>query len=273
MDKEMLLSHRCRFSASHYYYVNDWAEAKNIQVFGKAANPNGHGHNYLLEVTVKGEVDPVTGMVMNIHDLKEIVSNITAELDHKNLNKEVLYFETHLPTPENICRYLWDKISEKLSLAELASIRAWEDEFTSAELREKVTFTNNYHFSAAHRLHTPLLSQSENENLYGKCANPKGHGHNYTVDVTVTGTPDPVTGMAVDRKCLDDAVHQMLIKPWDHRNLNEEIEELIGSVPTGENLVKLAWEKLNHALGEGMLQSVKIGETPNAFFEYRGEEA
>ncbi len=117
------------FSASHRYYRDEWPEEENRRVFGACAYPNGHGHNYLLEVTVQGPVDPVTGMVINLVDLKTVVEDVLAEFDHKHLNKDMDYFRDRIPTTENLATTLWERIEGRLPPpARLAGIRLHEDE-------------------------------------------------------------------------------------------------------------------------------------------------
>ncbi len=124
------------FSASHRYYRDEWPEEKNRRVFGACAYPNGHGHNYLLEVTVDGPVDPVTGMVINLVDLKAVVEEVLEEFDHKHLNKDMAYFRERIPTSENLAVTLWGLIERRLTApARLARLRLHEDEDLSVEYR------------------------------------------------------------------------------------------------------------------------------------------
>jgi 6-pyruvoyltetrahydropterin/6-carboxytetrahydropterin synthase len=117
------------FSASHRYHRPEWSDEENRRVFGACANPNGHGHNYLLEVTVDGPIDPVTGMVINLVDVKMVVESVLEEFDHKNLNYDTGYFEQRIPTTENLATVLWDLIVERLpGSARLGAIRLHEDE-------------------------------------------------------------------------------------------------------------------------------------------------
>jgi 6-pyruvoyltetrahydropterin/6-carboxytetrahydropterin synthase len=130
-----------------------------------------------------------------------------------------------------------------------------------------VKLTRRYRFSASHRLDTQALSADENRKLYGKCNNPYGHGHDYVIDVTVAGSPDE-SGQIVGREALDTLVAQRVLARFDHRNLNVDIEELQGVVPTTENLA-VAIEK---ALRDGWplqakLDRVRISETERNIFE------
>lgn len=121
------LTRKCEFSASHFYHNPQWSEAENLRVFGKCANLNGHGHNYTLEVTVQGEVDPVTGFVVDLKELKDILNReVVDAMDHRHLNKEVPEFATKIPTSENIAIAIWQRLEKKLNVAKLHRVRLYE---------------------------------------------------------------------------------------------------------------------------------------------------
>jgi 6-pyruvoyltetrahydropterin/6-carboxytetrahydropterin synthase len=132
-----------------------------------------------------------------------------------------------------------------------------------------VAVTRVYHFSAAHRLANTALSDAENAALYGPCHRP--HGHNYYVEVTVAGTPDPVTGMAVDLERLDGTVARALLDEVDHHRL-EDAEALAGVITTGEGLARAFWRILTAALPAADLRAVTVQETAKNRFTYRGED-
>jgi 6-pyruvoyltetrahydropterin/6-carboxytetrahydropterin synthase len=121
------LTRKCEFSASHYYHNPQWTEEENRRVFGKCANLNGHGHNYTLEVTVKGEIDPTTGFVVDLKQLKDILNlEVVDAMDHRHLNKEVPEFAAKIPTTENIAIAIWQRLNEKLKVARLHRVRLYE---------------------------------------------------------------------------------------------------------------------------------------------------
>ncbi len=121
------LTRKCEFSASHYYHNPAWTEEENRRVFGKCANLNGHGHNYTLEVTVKGDVDPVTGFVVDLKELKDILNReVVDAMDHRHLNKEVSEFAGKSPTTENIAIAIWQRLEQKLRVAKLHRVRLYE---------------------------------------------------------------------------------------------------------------------------------------------------
>jgi 6-pyruvoyltetrahydropterin/6-carboxytetrahydropterin synthase len=132
-----------------------------------------------------------------------------------------------------------------------------------------VEVTRVYHFSAAHRLASPALSAADNAALYGACHRP--HGHNYYVEVTVAGTPDPLTGMAVDLERLDATVARALLDEVDHRQL-EEAAPLTGVITTGEGLARAFWRIVATALPTARVRCVTVQETAKNRFAYRGED-
>ena len=131
--------------------------------------------------------------------------------------------------------------------------------------------TRQYHFSAGHRLESAALSAEDNERIYGQCY--RQHGHNYLVEVTVEGRPDPITGMATDLGALDATVKRFILDRVDHYDLSSTVPALAGVTTTGENLARAFWEWLEPALAAGLLRRVVVVETDNTRFEYRGPAA
>lgn len=262
---------RFEFAAAHRYWHPAWSAEQNERVFGKCTSPYGHGHNYTLDVTITGPVDPVTGMVMNMTDLKALVTTVLEEFDHKYLNEDTPYFRDQIPTTENIVRVLWRLIAPRLPTGVvLARLRLYEMQDLWAEYdgTEETSFTRAYVFSAAHRLHAPALSDAENLEVYGKCNNPRGHGHNYTLEVTVKGVIDPVTGMVIDLPDMDRIVRSVLDQV-DHKHLDREISAFHSQVSTAENIVVYLWRELAPRF-EGRLARLKLWETKKNVFEYAG---
>ena len=134
-----------------------------------------------------------------------------------------------------------------------------------------VYLTRRTTFSASHRLWSSHLTEEENSALYDKCANPNGHGHNYVLEVTVRGTPDPRTGMILNLTDLKQAINEHVIAWVDHKHLNYDVLWLEGSIPTTEVLVVKFWERLASALPQGLLYEVKLHETENNIASYRGD--
>lgn len=118
---------RGHFNAAHKLYIPSWSEQRNLDTFGKCANPHYHGHNYDLEVKVVGEVDPETGMLINLKDLKQIIrDHVENKFDHKNLNEEFEEFKTLVPTAENLCYVIWNILREVIDDKYELAVRLWE---------------------------------------------------------------------------------------------------------------------------------------------------
>jgi len=134
-----------------------------------------------------------------------------------------------------------------------------------------IALGRRYGFSAAHRLHSPELSEEENCRVYGKCNNPYGHGHNYVVEVSVSGTVDPATGMIVNLADLDGFVEREVIEAFDHKSLNADVAAFRERVPTTEYVCMEIYQRLEH-FPLAKLERVRVEETSNNAFEYAGEE-
>jgi 6-pyruvoyltetrahydropterin/6-carboxytetrahydropterin synthase len=135
----------------------------------------------------------------------------------------------------------------------------------------KVYLTRRETFAAAHRLFKSELSEKENYELFGKCSNPNWHGHNYTLEVTVAGEVDKETGFVIDIKKLKEIMLQFVISKVDHKNLNLDTDFMKGIIPTSENITIAIWNQLTDKIPGGKLFSVKLYETENNYFEYKGE--
>jgi len=133
----------------------------------------------------------------------------------------------------------------------------------------KLHLSRRYRFSASHPLHNAALSAAENEQLYGKCANPYGHGHNYVVEVTVSGAIDPGTGMVANLADLDSFVEREVVEVFDHTYLNEQVAEFREMVPTTENLCRDIYRRLR-PFPKARLERIRIEETAKNSFEYSG---
>lgn len=124
---KVTVSRKAHFNAAHRLFVKSWSDERNSKVFGKCSNPNFHGHNYEIIVNVKGSVDPVTGMVIDLKYLKEIIKEDVEDLlDHKNLNIEIKYFNEVVPTAENICIFIWNILRDKISKDNELSVTLYE---------------------------------------------------------------------------------------------------------------------------------------------------
>ena len=247
----------------------------------------GRGHDYLVEMTVGGEIDPKTGMVINIKDVDAALKAPVVAPLHGRLLDEVPLLRGLSPTPENIVRALWVPCASALpAQGRLTRLTLWPSALLKAEITQMLpeepmpkpllTVTRTYDFSASHRLHSEALSDSENAEIFGKCNWKNGHGHNYEVEVTLAGDPDPRTGQLWDGTCLDKIVSEEVLLPYDHRHLNYDVPDFRTLNPTSENLTKVIWDNLlrrlsTEKLGAARLHRVAVRETPRNYFEYYGE--
>ena len=133
------------------------------------------------------------------------------------------------------------------------------------------TVTRRLSFNAAHRVHNAALSDEENARLFGKCNNPNGHGHNYTLDVSVRGPIDERTGYVIDLGVLRQVVEERVVNRIDHKHLNLDVDFMRGVNPTSENIVVAIWRELEPAVRPGTLVRLVLWETPNNYVEYTGE--
>src|ERR1700674_3023402 len=135
----------------------------------------------------------------------------------------------------------------------------------------KIELGRRYRFAASHRLHTEKLSEEENARVFGKCANPYGHGHNYVLEVSVSGDVDPATGMIANLADLDGFVQREVLDVFDHRSLNEDVAAFRDVVPTTENLCIEIFERLK-SFPKAKFERVRVQETTNNSFEYDGSQ-
>jgi 6-pyruvoyltetrahydropterin/6-carboxytetrahydropterin synthase len=133
-----------------------------------------------------------------------------------------------------------------------------------------VYLTRKIEFSASHLYHNPAFSAEENRRVFGKCNNPNGHGHNYVLEVTVGGEPDPATGMVLDLKDLKEILEREVMERMDHRFLNYEVPELAGQIPTCENIAAVIWRLVEPKITRGQLTRVRLWESPDLYVDCYG---
>jgi 6-pyruvoyltetrahydropterin/6-carboxytetrahydropterin synthase len=272
------INRRSQFSASHRYWLSELSESENLRLFGKCTREPGHGHNYVLNVSLASELDRY-GMVLNLSEAKAIIHReIVEALDFSYLNAAWPEFQLTLPTTENIARVIWHRLAPHLPPhCELVNIQLHETPELWADYQGnhmEAYLTVSAHFSAAHRLALPELSYEENCEIYGKCARVNGHGHNYQVEVTVKGQVDARTGMLVDLVALQSAIDQYVIEPFDHTFLDKDIPYFTRTVPTAENIVIRICELLRQPVRDigATLYKLKLIESPNNSVEFFAED-
>ena len=259
---------RAFFSIGRRLFHPDWDDARNREVFGLGSLP--HGDNYALDVFYRGEVGPRDGMIVNLTDMKPIIANAIAPLDGAWLPDDVEWFKSRRPTVENILLWLWPRLPVQLvqgarsrvSLAEGSRLCAsWDG--------TRMKTTHKYEFAAAHRLHSPFQTEEENTALYGKCNNPRGHGHNYGLEVTVEGTVNADSGSIISTLELDKIVQDEIFERFDHKHLNEDCPEFTNLIPTSENLARVIFDILQKKIDDGTRRLARVGlhETQKNYFE------
>ncbi len=269
-----MITRRAAFSASHLYRLPELSDEQNSARFGPCSLPPGHGHNYELFVAMGGPLD-ADGMVLNLSDVKHAIRReVTGPLDYRFLNDVWPEFdlsrpEGRLPTTEALALAIRDRLSPHLPLVGLRLYEQpslWADVLATPAADPMEAFLSiRTHFAAAHRLARPELSQAENEAIYGKCARPHGHGHNYLLDVTVRGPIDPRTGMVCDLAELQRLVEELVVEPFDHTFLNKDVAHFATCVPTAENIALHIADVLATPIAAtgARLHKVRLQESPN----------
>ncbi|MBD2296884.1 6-carboxytetrahydropterin synthase [Anabaena sphaerica FACHB-251] len=262
---QCIVNRRAQFSASHRYWLPELSETENVEKFGLCSKFPGHGHNYVLFISLLGELDEY-GMVLNLSDVKQVIKReVTSQLDFSYLNDAWAEFQQTLPTTENIARVIWQKLAPHLPIVKVQLFEhpeLWADYMGNGM---EAYLSISTHFSAAHRLAHPDLSLEDNTEIYGKCARVNGHGHNYHLEVTVKGEIDPRTGMIVDLGALNQVIEDYIVEPFDHSFLNKDIPFFAKVVPTAENIALYISNVLRSPIQElgAKLYKIKLIESPN----------
>ena len=280
-----VITRRAGFSASHLYRLPELSEEENRRRFGPCSIPPGHGHNYELIVAMGGRLDG-DGMVLNLSDVKHAIRReVTAPLDFRFLNQAWPEFDLarpqgRLPTTEALAIAIRDRLAPHLPVLGIRLHEhpdLWADVLSGPAIDPMDAFLSiRTHFAAAHRLARPELSQTENEAIYGKCARPHGHGHNYLLEVSVRGPIDARTGMVCDLAALQALVDDLVVERFDHTFLNKDVDHFAACVPTAENIALHICDLLRDpiaALGTVRLHKVRLQESPNNAAEVFAETA
>ena len=274
------LTRRVTFCAGHVYRGAGLSDSELQRAFGIAAEPSGHGHNYVLEVTIAGPVDPVNGMVVNIKDLDAVLKDLLHPLDHRMLNTALPEFKDGVPTTEKLAQVIWARLPKTCGSGHATSLRLEEHPGLHVEIFAEnpnmVYLTRSIEFAASHRLHTDQLDHTENVRIYGKCNNPHGHGHNYVAEITVKGEPDPRLGIVADIGAVDELLKKEIESRFDHKHLNLDTDYFKNKVATAENIAIVIWDLLKPKIsicrsgGKVELHKVRLIETARSWFDYYG---
>ena len=240
-----------------------------------ASKPAGEGLSIFFELSVEvaGEVEPSTGFVVNVIDIdkkvREFVVPIFAERIRENYRRG-----KHIGLLEiaELLRSSWGQLADKFGAAKISQLSLKLNPFRKVTIKPEdnkmIYFSEKFEFAATHKLWNDEFSDKRNFDVFGKCANPAGHGHNYVVEVTIKAREgEDSFRIGEFEKIVDDKV----VKVVDHKNLNVDVAEFSKTNPTVENIAAFAWNKLAGKFGEAELDCVTVWETDKTYCSYCGQ--
>lgn len=257
------------FSAARQTMSPHLTTRENERLFGTASSPHGHGHHYHARLTFRSDAaDKDTPPIFD-QPVAASLQSLRVELDHKNLNAEVPGLTNRPMTTESIAQYIYERAAASLPRLPIQRVRLHERDDFFAEYWSGGSFFLGMQmpFSAAHRLHAPDLSAVENLSLYGKCNNPRGHGHLYLTEATIRGQYDERSGTLYNFTAFRKALEEGL-RPWQNKHLDLETEEFRDTPSTGENIVRALWPKFDSRLNDQLVR-LRLWETANNRFTLR----
>lgn len=262
------LTRQVRFSINPF--LSD--EGKGFNSF--ASEPAGEGLSIFLELSVElvGEVEPTTGFVVNVVDIdrnvREFVLPVFAERIKQNFHQAK---HIGLSTIAELLSTAWSRLADKFETTRLSKLSLNLNPFRKIAIVSKdfdmVYFSEKFEFAATHRLWNSDFSEERNFEVFGKCANPTGHGHNYIVEVTIK-MPKSEKGFLIGD--FERIVDHELIQLLDHKNLNADVDHFSKTNPTIENIASFAWNKLAGKFSKAALHCVTIWETDKTYCSYYG---
>jgi 6-pyruvoyltetrahydropterin/6-carboxytetrahydropterin synthase len=237
-------------------------------VNGFAGNPalTGIAPFVRLAVVIRGEADAVTGMLVNIQDVDRLLREVAVPRLREG------HFQRR-ETAEEAVGALWELLCGRFGRGELAELRLRPSDYLTFAVCEKepamVRMSVRFEFSAAHRLHAAELSPDANVSIFGRCHNANGHGHNYELEVVVSGKPD-AQGRVIALGQLQAIVNREVVDRFDHKHLNLDCAEFGtgGLNPTVENIAQVIFQRLQGQVGPAQLAAVRLWETPKTMCEY-----
>lgn len=254
------------FSAARQTMSPHLSQLENEQLFGIASSPHGHGHNYRARFTVRGETSIAQEPTVAHDQIDGCLQSLRLDLDHKNLNHEVPALLGQPITTESLGRFLHARASACMPLSR---VRLHErDDFFAEHWTDGCSLVGmQMPFAAAHRLHAPDLPAAENAALYGKCNNPRGHGHRYLAEASIEGKYNERSGTVCDFAAFQRGMAEALA-PWQDKHLDFEAEDFRERPSTGENIVQALWPKMDAQLNR-QLTRLRLWETANNRFALR----
>jgi len=270
----LTVNRRFTFSASRRLARDGWSVAENERVYGAGREGAwGSGENYEAFFVFSGAIDPATGLLVNLAEIKRRLGPLVdGRYDHRFLNLDTPPFDRTPPTPESLARALLTEAREATRglPVEAIACHLQESAATAATAYASGAVERDFwlDFSAARRTYSPHLSEAENRELFGRAASPAGHGHGYRLRATLRGEPDRATGLVAPHAEVAAAL-AAVHAAFDHRNLGVEVAELAGEPLTTENLARVIFGMLSRLLP---VARVRLNETAEFFAEFDGRE-
>jgi len=237
---------------------------ENVRLFGESVSI--HGHNYRARLTFRTERCDGKGPLVRFDAIDACVRALRSELDHRYLNEEVIGLKNRPVTTESLAGYIYERVDTMMPLRRVR-LHERSDFFAEAWESSMIFLGLQVPFHAAHRLHSATLSDMENARLYGKCNNPRGHGHRYLTETTIGGGYNARSGTLYDFVTFRNAIEESL-EPWRDRYLDLETEDFRDAPSTGENIVRALWPKIDNRLNQQLVR-LRLWETANNRFTLR----
>jgi 6-pyruvoyltetrahydropterin/6-carboxytetrahydropterin synthase len=252
------------FSAARQTMSPTLTAAENERLFGAAAST--HGHNYRVRLTCRRDKFSPIGPLVQQSEIDQCIQSLRSELDHKYLNQDVSGLKGRPMTTESLAGYIRERATARLPIHRVR-LHERDDFFAESWIDKNVFLGMQMPFTAAHRLHIPSFSDRKNQELFGKCDNPRGHGHLYLAEATVGGNYDERSGTLFDFAALQTALKES-IEPWQNRHLDLETEDFHEISSTGENIVRALWPKIDNRVDHQLVR-LRLWETANNRFTLR----
>ena len=250
------------FSAARQTMSPRLTPAENARLFGSAAAI--HGHNYRTRLTFRKE--KTDGPIVQQQQLDAGIDSLRKELDHRHLNEEVQGLKDRPITTESLAGYIRERVAGSVPVHRVR-LHERADFFAESWTDGNMFLGMQTRFSAAHRLHVPSFSDEKNAALFGKCDNPRGHGHLYLTEATIGGNYDERSGTLYDFVAFQKALSES-IEPWQDRHLDLETEDFRKISSTGENIVRALWPKVDSRVNQQLVR-LRLWETKNNRFTLR----
>jgi 6-pyruvoyltetrahydropterin/6-carboxytetrahydropterin synthase len=239
-----------------------------------ASKPAGEGLSIFLELSVEvvGEVEPATGFVVNVADIEREVREFAVPVFAERIRQDFRRAQ-HIGffAVAELLKSAWSRLADKFGPAQLSKLSLKLNPFRKAAIDSEdlkmIYFSEKFEFAAMHKLWNNDFSKEQNLKVFGKCANPAGHGHNYIVEVTIKM---PVSKNGFHISDFERVVDNELIKLVDHKNLNADVDQFSRTNPTVENIAAFAWNRLVGKFGEAALHCVTVWETDKTYSSYYG---